>query len=97
MSSFVQCDSGYASQCLQLIPLYSLIYYNCPIGAMPLHSLNVEQPLSLSVFKNRLNAISTAKTYIPTSFHIVNASDGEGTHWFTVVLRMYEPTVANEL
>ena len=84
----------YASQCLQLIPFYSMIYYNCPIGETPLHLLNIEQPLSISAFQNRLKTISASKNSIPTSFFIVNASDGDGTHWFTVVLKMNEPIPA---
>ena len=86
-----------SSECVQLIPLYSFIMYNVNLTTINLHSLNIEQPISISTFlTTKLETLYSeytqdAKSTAPM-FFIVNSSDGSGTHWFVVALQFIAPT-----
>ena len=80
-----------SSQCVDLIPFYSLLFYNNNLPVNELHTLNIEQPVSISTFNSKLCHLCNlffldAKT-TPPLFFIVNSTDGAGTHWFTVALQ----------
>lgn len=80
-----------SSQCVDLIPFYSLLFYNNNLPVNELHTLNIEQPVSISTFNSKLSHLCNlffldAKT-TPPLFFIVNSTDGAGTHWFTVALQ----------
>ena len=79
------------TECLRLIAFYlQLFYANAEVDHSQLHQANVEAPQSKSSFRAKLNRLYEKfvvdRIPIPPTFFIVNTHDGEGMHWYTVVL-----------
>ena len=88
------------TNCLDLIPIYSLHFHNLLLPHRNDYFSNVEPPHSKSTFKARIIHLwekfkSRAQVLPPTIF-IVNTDDGHGVHWYTVVLEM-SPAAEHEL
>ncbi|XP_063692079.1 uncharacterized protein LOC134824229 [Bolinopsis microptera] len=80
------------TNCLDLIPIYSLHFHNLLFIHRNDYLSNVEPPHSKSTFKARIIHLwdkfkSNAQVLPPTLF-IVNTDDGHGVHWYTVILEI---------
>ena len=85
------------TECLRLIAFYSQLFYdNAQIDHSQLHQANVEAPQSKTSFRAKLNRLYEKyvvdRIPIPPTFFIVNTDDGDGVHWYTVVLEFRDIT-----
>ena len=89
------------TNCLDLIPIYSLHFHNHILDSREQYLTDVECH-SKSTFKGRIIHLwdkfkSSSQTFPLTSF-IVNTHDEQGLHWYTVILEMSTPsTTSHEL